>query len=112
MEIKVYLISEFYNNGDWGGLENISYGPFATKKLAIKYLPKVVKYSLMKRGYYEELAERVSKDACEEKFNVGFGSPYEEEITSHDYNFRVVEGVKKILEEFDEDLNIKSIKSY
>lgn len=110
MEIKVYSILEFYNNGDWNGLEHICYGPFATKELAIKYFPKVVKHSLMERGYYEELAERISKDACEEKFNVGFGSPYEEEITSNDYNFKVVEGVKKIIEEFDEDLNIKSIR--
>lgn len=109
MEIKVYSISEFYNDGDWDGIEHICYGLFATKELAIKHLPKVVKYSLMKRGYYEELAERVSKDACEEKFNVGFGSPYEEEITSHDYNFKVVESFVKIIEDFDEDLDIKRI---
>lgn len=109
MEIKVYSILEFYNNGDWGGLEHISYGPFATKELAIEYLPKVVKYSLMKRYYHEELAERVSKDAREEKFNVGFGSPYEDVITSHDYNFKVVEGVNRIIEEFDEDLDIRRI---
>lgn len=110
MEIKTYFIMEYYNDGGWDGCKFNTYGPFATKELAIKFMPSVVKYALMDRGYSEELAERMSLNAGVEKLNVGFGSPYEEEITSYDYMFYIEEKTIKIIEEFDKNLNIKKIR--